>query len=210
MTDQAQLQRTDKWFQDRCGKFTGSRFVDVLARNKKTGEPLEAYNKCVWQVVTERISGVPLEGPTGRALQWGTDVEPFARQAYELETGFIVTESEFVTHPKYPFAGCSPDGLVSDIGGIEMKCPKDSALHLQRFLGGIPDEYRPQCQGFLWVTDREWIDFVSYDPRQTPEFQMLKVRAYRNETLITQIENAVIQAEADANELIERLKRSAA
>lgn len=210
MTDQAQLQRTDKWFQDRCGKFTGSRFVDVLARNKKTGEPLEAYNKCVWQVVTERISGAPLEGPTGRALQWGTDVEPFARQAYELETGFIVTESEFVTHPKYPFAGCSPDGLVSDIGGIEMKCPKDSTLHLQRFLGGIPDEYRPQCQGFLWVTGREWIDFVSYDPRQTPEFQMLKVRAYRNETLIAQIENAVIQAEADANELIERLKRSAA
>lgn len=205
-----QLQRTEKWFSDRCGKFTGSRFVDVLARSKRTGEPLEAYNNCIWQVVTERISGVPLEGPTGRALQWGTDVEPYARQAYELETGLIVTESEFVTHPKYPFAGCSPDGLIGSNGGLEMKCPKDSIVHLQRFLTGIPDEYRPQCQGLLWVTERDWTDFVSYDPRQAPEFRLFKIRTHRNEAMIKQIESAVIQAEDEVNELIERLKRSAA
>lgn len=207
MTD---LQRTDKWFNDRCGRFTGSRFVDVLARNKKTGEPLEAYNKCVWQVVVERISGTPLEGPSGSALRWGTEVEPFARQAYELETGLSVVESEFIVHPKYPFTGCSPDGLVDADGGIEMKCPKDSIVHLQRFLTGVPDEHRPQCQGFLWVTGREWIDFVSFDPRQSPEFQLLKIRVNRNEKMINAIEKAVIQAEAEANALIERLKRSIA
>lgn len=210
MTNQDQLQRTEKWFSDRCGKFTGSRFVDVLARNKRTGEPLEAYTKCIWQVVTERISGVPLEGPTGRALQWGTDVEPFARQAYEMETGFIVTESEFITHPKYPFAGCSPDGLINSDGALELKCPKDSIVHLQRFLTGLPDEYRPQCQGPLWIAEREWTDFVSYDPRQAPEFRLFKIRTYRNEAMIKQIESAVIQAEDEVNELIERLKRSAA
>lgn len=205
-----QLQRTEKWFNDRCGKFTGSRFVDVLARDKRTGKPLAAYTNCVWQVVTERISGAPLEGATGKALAWGTDVEPFARKAYEMDTGLIVTESDFVTHPKYPFTGCSPDGLIGTNGGIEMKCPKDSILHLQRFLNGVPDEYRPQCQGFLWVTEREWIDFVSYDPRQIPEFQLLKIRISRNDALIDEIEKAVLHAEAEANELIEKLKRSAA
>jgi len=201
------LQRTEKWFNDRCGKFTGSRFVDVLARNKKTGEPLEAYNRCIWQVAFERISGTPLEGATGSALRWGTEMEPSARAAYELDTGLVVTESEFITHPKYPFTGCSPDGLVSVNGGLEMKCPKDSIVHLQRFLTGVPDEYRPQCQGFLWVTEREWIDFVSYDPRQAPEFQLLKIRINRNETLISEIEKSVIRAEEEAVALIERLKR---
>lgn len=201
------LQRTEKWFSDRCGKFTGSRFVDVLARNKKTGEKLEAYKKCVWHVATERTSGKPIEGPSGYALRWGQDVEPYARKEYELRTGLIVVQSEFVEHPKYPFAGCSPDGLVSTNGGIEMKCPKDSIVHLQRFVEGVPDEYRPQCQGFLWVTGREWIDFVSYDPRQIERYQMLKVRINRDETFIQTLESAVLEAEAEVQALIQKLER---
>lgn len=204
------LQRTEKWFNDRAGKFTGSRFVDVTARNKKTGDKLAAYYNCVWQVVTERISGKPIEGATGYALRWGQDVEPFAREAYELKTGYTVVESEFITHPKYPFTGCSPDGIVNANGGLEMKCPKDSIIHLQRFIDGVPDEYRPQCQGFLWVTEREWIDFVSFDPRQAPEFQLLNIRIYRDEDHIKRIEQAVLEAEEEAQRLIEKLWRIAA
>lgn len=210
MAEVDQLQRTDDWFMDRCGKWTGSRFVDVLARNAKTGEPLRAYTDCLWQVVTERISGQPIEGPSGQALRWGTEVEPFAREAYELETGLIVTQSKFVTHPQHPYAGCSPDGLVDINGGLEMKCPKDSIVHLKRFIEGVPEEYKPQCQGFLWVTGREWIDFTSYDPRQVEKFRLLRIRIRRNEAFIKELERAVMRAEEEAQSIIERLKRIAA
>lgn len=204
------LQRTADWHAARAGRFTGSKFADVLARNKKTGEPLKAYYDLIWQVVAERMSGQAVEGPTGFALQWGTDVEPFAREAYELETGNVVTESGFITHPEFPFAGCSPDGLIGTDGGLEMKCPKSSIVHLERFMSGVPDEYRPQIQGLMWITGRQWVDFVSYDPRMPESHRMLKITVKRDQDYIDALQTAVIQAEVAANELHEQLKRMAA
>ena len=204
------LQRTADWHAERAGKWTGSKFVDVLARNKKTGEPLKCYYDLIWQVVTERITGQATEGAQGFALQWGTDVEPYAREAYELETGEIVTESGFIKHPVFWFAGCSPDGLVGADGGIEMKCPKSSVIHLERFISGVPEEYIPQIQGCMWVTGRAWWDFVSYDPRQKEKFRILKIRVNRDEEFIRKLEAAVLDAELAAQELQARLERIAA
>lgn len=204
------LQRTADWHAERAGKWTGSKFVDVIARNKKTGEPLKCYYDLIWQVVTERITGQATEGAQGYALQWGTDVEPFAREAYELETGEIVTESGFIQHPVYWFAGCSPDGLVGADGGLEMKCPKSSVIHLERFISGVPEEYIPQIQGCMWVTGRAWWDFVSYDPRQQEKFRILKIRVNRDEEFIRKLEAAVLDAELAAQELQARLERIAA
>lgn len=204
------LQRTADWHAERAGKWTGSKFVDVLARNKKTGEPLKCYYDLIWQVVTERITGQATEGAQGFALQWGMDVEPYAREAYELETGEIVTESGFIQHPVFWFAGCSPDGLVGADGGIEMKCPKSSVIHLERFISGVPEEYIPQIQGCMWVTGRAWWDFVSYDPRQQEKFRILKIRVNRDEEFIRKLEAAVLDAELAAQELQARLERIAA
>lgn len=204
------LQRTSEWHADRAGKWTGSKFVDVLARNKKTGEPLKCYFDLIWQVVTERMTQQATEGPTGFALAWGTDVEPFAREAYELETGNMVTEAGFIQHPKFDFAGCSPDGLIGADGGLEMKCPKSSIIHLQRFDSGVPDEYVPQIQGCMWVTGRAWWDFVSYDPRQQERFRMLTIRVIRDESYIANLEKCVLEAESSAKELQSRLEKLAA
>lgn len=208
MTDD--LQRTEAWHADRAGKFTGSKFVDLVARNKKTGEKLASWDKLIWQVVTERMTGVQEEGLDSFSLRWGREVEPFAREAYELETGLMVVESAFVNHQNYPFAGCSPDGLVGKDGGVEMKSPKDSSIHLSRFITGIPDEIKPQVQGFLWVCERDWCDFVSYDPRQKDRFRLLRIRAHRDEALIKLIEESVLEAEAAAQDLQARLEMLAA
>ncbi len=201
-------QRTDEWHAQRCGKFTGSRFVDVLARNKKTGEKLKAWHELIWQVVVERLTQQPMEGPTGFALQWGTDVEPFARQAYELETGLAVEESEFIQHPKFPFVGCSPDGLVGSDGGLEMKCPKSSIVHLERFVEGVPAEYVPQIQGSMWVTGREWWDFVSFDPRMPESHQLFIRRVKRDDAFIASLAVAIAEAEDAAQSLMDRVMRS--
>jgi len=209
MSDE-QLQRTPEWFAERVGRFTGSRFADVTARNKRTGEPLKAYHDLIWQIVVERMTGQPVEGPSGYALMWGSEVEPFAREAYELETGHSVTESGFILHPDYPYAGCSPDGLIGDDGGLEMKCPKSSAVHLERFISGVPEEYIPQIQGCMWVTDRKWWSFVSFDPRMPESHRILIIPVKRDETYICKLERMVIEAEAAAITLLEQLQRKAA
>jgi putative phage-type endonuclease len=203
-------QRSTEWFALRAGKFTGSRFVDVLARNKKNGEPLKAYHDLIWQIVVERITGQPVEGATGYALQWGQDVEPFAREAYELETGNIVEESGFIIHPEHEYAGCSPDGLIGTEKGLEMKCPKSSAVHLERFIDGVPGEYIPQIQGCMWVTGRTSWDFVSFDPRMPDSHRLLIINVQRDEAFIAKLESAVVEAEQRARELHNQLIRKAA
>lgn len=203
-------QRSEEWFAQRAGKWTGSKFVDVLARNKKTGEPLKAYHDLIWQVVVERMTGKPVEGATGYALQWGQDVEPFAREAYEFETGNIVNESEFIVHPRYEYVGCSPDGLIGDGKGLEMKCPKSSAVHLERFMYGVPDEYIPQIQGCMWVTGRKTWDFVSYDPRMPESHRLLIIPVLRDDEFIEKLEKAVLEAETKAQELQNQLMKKAA
>jgi predicted phage-related endonuclease len=181
-----------------------------MARSKKNGEPLKAYNDLVWQLVVERMTGQPVEGPVGHALKWGTEVEPYAREAYELETGNIVSEAGFVTHPKFGFAGASPDGLIGDDGGLEMKCPKDSRIHLERFSEGIPEEYVPQVQGNLWVTSRRWWDFVSYDPRMPESHRIYIQRIERDERYIAELETAILAAEAVVQAKLEYLLKTAA
>lgn len=198
-------QRSEDWFLLRAGKFTGSRFSDVLARNKKTSAPLKAYDDLIMQLAVERFTGQPLEGASGFALQWGADVEPFARDAYELETGNIVSQAPFIVHPKYPFVGASPDGLVGSASGLELKCPKDPRVHVLRFIEGMPDEFIPQVQGCMWVTERETWDFASYDPRM-PESHRLYIQTIkRNDAFIKQLEEAVIEANAKVNVLLKQI-----
>lgn len=199
-----ELQRSDEWFAERAGRFTGSRFVDVLAR-KKNGNPLKAYSDLIWQVVVERLTGKPVEGPTGYALQWGTDVEPFAKEAYELETGDVVMDSGFVVHPAYDYAGCSPDGLIGSDGGVEIKCPRSSVVHLERFISGVPKEYLPQIQGCMWVTGRKWWRFVSFDPRMPDSHRLLIIPVERDDKFIADIAAAVIQANKDADDLLSQI-----
>lgn len=202
------LQRTEEWFSDRAGKFTGSRFVDVLARAKKDGKPLKAFYDVVEQVVVERIYGQPVDGAEGAALRWGTDVEPFARAAYELETGNVVVESGFIQHPDLSHVGCSPDGLVGGDGGIEMKCPKNPAIHLKRFSAGMEEEHMPQVQGCMWVTGREWWDFVSYDPRAPEHLRIYIQRIERDEAFIANLAECVEEAEQCAQKFIAEINEA--
>lgn len=204
------LQRTSEWFADRAGLFTGSKFKDVMARNKKTGEPLKAYYDLIWQVVVERMTGQAVESADSYSMKWGRDVEPYAREAYELETGHFVTQSGFIVHPQFAFAGCSPDGLIDGDGGLEMKCPKDSGVHLERFISGVPDEHIPQIQGSMWVTGRQWWDFVSYDPRMPESHRLLRITVQRDQEYIDRLQANVLEAEARALELYAELMKKAA
>ena len=198
-------QQSDAWFQARSGKFTGSRFSDVLARSKSTGKPLKAYDDLIWQLVVERMTGEPVDGVDSYSLRWGRDVEGFARQEYELTTGHAVVEADFIQHPAFDFVGCSPDGLINEDGGLELKCPKNSGVHLERFMAGVPEEYIPQIQGCMWVTNRARWNFVSYDPRMPESHRILVIEVKRDDEFCKRLEDAVIKAEEEAKALIEQL-----
>ena len=203
-------QGSQEWLAERAGKWTGSKFVDVMAISERTGKPLKARSDAVWQVVVERMTGQAIEGPGGFALAWGHEVEQFARDAYELETGNVVQQVGFIEHQAFPFAGASPDGLIDNDGGLELKCPRDSRIHLDRFLSGVPAEYIPQIQGCMWVTGRQWWHFASYDPRMPESHRLLIIKVPRDDAVIAKIQAAVLAAETEAQELHKQLLRIAA
>ncbi len=208
-------QKSDEWFAARCGKFTGSRFDDVLAKSKPTKanpepRPLKARQDLIWSIAAERIQGYQPQGANSYSLRWGTENEPLAREAYEIKTGEFVIEEGFILHPEYDFIGISPDGLINEDGGIEIKCPKSPEIHLQRFLKGVPEEYVAQIQGALWVTGRAWWDFVSYDPDTVDQFKLLIIRVERDEKFIKNLEAEIKQAEIEVQELVTELMKKAA
>jgi predicted phage-related endonuclease len=56
----------------------------------------------------------------------------------------------------------------------------------------VPSEYYKQIQCQLWVTGRQWCDFVSYDPRLPKRNQLFVKRCNRDENLIATMEVEVL------------------
>lgn len=183
------IQGTDEWKALRLGKVTASRVADVVAKTK-TGYGASRANYLA-QLIAERLTNTVAESYTNAAMQHGTETEPEARTAYEFYQGVSVTEIAFVPHPKIDQAGCSPDGLVSDDGLVEIKCP-NTATHLETLLGqAVPSKYDVQMQFQMACTGRAWCDFVSYDPRMPENMRLFIKRVMRDDKRIAELETEV-------------------
>lgn len=154
-------QGTAEWFRVRSGIPTASRFDKIVTA--KTGKLSAQAIGYICELIAERATGVPVgvEAYTTRAMQDGIDTEPEARNWYALETGDDVRQVGFCLSDDETM-GCSPDGLVGDDGGLELKCPLPKTHVAYLLSGTLPDEYRAQVHGSLLVTGRRWWDFVSY------------------------------------------------
>lgn len=198
------LQRTAEWFAARTGKATASRFKDVLAR-LKSGAPAAARQSYLIELVTERLTGSAASHFTNAAMQWGTDNEAGARVLYEQRTHVQVQETGFVAHPIIA-AGASPDGLVDWDGLIEIKCPFNSAIHVQTLMDGMPDDHMPQVQGQMWITEKQWVDFVSFDPRMPEPLQLYVQRVNRDDAYIARLESEVANFLEEVDAMVATLK----
>jgi putative phage-type endonuclease len=183
-------QGSPEWFEQRLGHVTASKMSDVLAKGK-SGEAVTRL-KYRMQIIAERITGRVSESFSSAAMEWGTEQEPFARMRYAADTGRIVDEAEFYTHPTIKWLGASPDGLLNDTGGLlEIKCP-NTQTHLGYLLDKkVPAVYINQMQTQMWVTGRAWCDFVSFDPRVPNHLQLFIVRLDRDDDLIERMETEV-------------------
>jgi predicted phage-related endonuclease len=196
-------QRTEEWYRERAGVITGSRFVDVHAGKK-------ARLAYAHELVFERLSSAPKHEIKSRSLNWGTEIEAFGKQAYEVASGNLVEEMPFTRHPDYHYIGCSPDGRAAADGGIELKCPMSEAVHVQTLLEGMPDEHMPQVQGEMMVTGWQWVDFISYDPRMVEPYRLFVQRIPRDQAYIDTMLRDLIAFEMEVRAIIERLAKRAA
>lgn len=197
-------QRTPEWFAARVGKVTASRVADVVAKTK-TGWGAGRANYMA-ELIAERLTGVSAPGFTNAAMQWGTDCEPAARDAFAALAGMDVVEVGFVDHPHVPMSGASPDGLVGDLGLVEIKCP-NTATHIDTLISGaVPGKYVTQMQWQMACTEREWCDFVSFDPRLPDDMRLFVRRVERDDTLIASLERDVSDFLAEVAAKIEALK----
>jgi putative phage-type endonuclease len=197
-------QRTDEWYQARLGCVTASRTADILAKTK-SGYSTSRANYMA-DLIVERLTGKSPEGFTSSAMQWGTETEPQARMAYEIITGNQVTETGFVLHPQIEGFGASPDGLVGENGLVEIKCPNTNT-HINTLLDEkISHKYVIQMHVQMLCTQRDWCDFVSFDPRLPVDMQIFIKRVEMDPNLEDEILGEVVKFLEEMDEKIEALK----
>lgn len=169
-----------EWLSLRAGKFTGSDFVIMLGNG-------ETKRKMILEKATEHILGKPCNKDhyTNADMLRGIELEPIARQLYIGETFNEVKEVGFIEKDEY--CGVSPDGLVGEDGIIEIKCPKDTIFVEQSITEKIKPEYYTQIQYALYITGRQWCDYVAYNEN----FPLLIRRYERDEEHIEKIKNAL-------------------
>lgn len=198
-------QGSDEWHQIRIGCITASRFKAVISGGQ--GKTRLAY---MHELCAEIITQQKQESYNNEYMQWGTETEPQARDYYTLLTGNEVDQVCFVKCEPDSLndligIGCSPDGLIGSNGLIEIKCPK-TATQIETYLSGkMPITHKPQIQGQLMVTGREWCDFVSFDPRINGKSSFFKERIYRDDKYIDELKSKINQFKKEAYGLLERL-----
>ena len=155
-------QGTEEWLAARCGILTASTIGQLITA--KTVRPADNdYSRgLTMTLIAQRITGYVEEVPISKDMERGNLAEPYARDLYAehyapvQEVGFMVREEPWGR------LGYSPDGLVGDDGLIEIKSPRQKA-HLTTILAdSVPPYYMAQCQTGLYVSGREWVDFISY------------------------------------------------
>jgi putative phage-type endonuclease len=198
-------QGSPEWFALRYGWITASMFKAVISKGKGAA-PSKTRLSYMYQVAAETVSEMRQESFTSEYMEWGTETEPHAREMYEFVSGNKVEEVTFIRLGDGHKIGCSPDGIIGDDGMIEIKCPK-TTTQVETFLSGkMPTLHKAQVQGQLWVANRQWCDFVSFDPRINGDASYFCERIERDEDYIKELEAKCFSFETDLIEVVNKLK----
>lgn len=153
-------QGTPEWLKLKLGVISGSCASDVVA--KKGTEKRMNY---LCELVAQVLTGI-IEEENFKQMEWGKAHEGAARSTYEFSTDKVIKQVPFVFKDNTFREGCSPDGLIENERGIEIKCPWDTANYIKFFVADkIKSEWEWQNQFNLRVLGADEWDFVQYDPR---------------------------------------------
>lgn len=192
-----------QWRKERLGMITGSNFGKLVVQTKdRKGYTLSkgvTAENLIYKIAWERLlkqgdvsNGLGRLNISSREMEHGLDYEGPAVKLYMERTGNHVDYvQQFIQ--KDDFIGGTPDGFIGEDGLIEVKAPWNGGNHLKSLLTGeiYNSDYIYQIQGYLWVTDRNWCDFITYDPDLIDELKINIIRVERDEIIIDGIKQVM-------------------
>lgn len=152
-------QGSQAWIEARCAIPTASELDSLVTPLWKIKEG-EGPKSFLYRKLAEKWGG-PLPSFSSFSTEQGKLLEEEARKEARFELGEDVREVGLCLTDDGRY-GCSPDGLIGQFGGVEIKCCS-APVHIEYLLNGtLPKEYAAQVHGAMFVTGRPWWKFMSY------------------------------------------------
>lgn len=157
------------WFAARLGIPTASEFSRLVTG---TGLPSTSLPKYARELAAEVFAGKTLDAFDGNSwMDRGKEMEEEALNAFSFIHDVELKRVGFITNDEAT-AGCSPDALIGDDGGLEIKALKaESHLEIVTYYkknGIAPPKYKPQVQGSMFITSRKSWTQLFYHPDLPP------------------------------------------
>lgn len=174
-------QGSDEWRAARRSIITGTGFGNILTPG--TLKPSASSIPYMAKLLAEYVTGEDQEKFSTADTERGIEMEPVARRMYQAMTDYYVEEVGMVYKDERKDRACSPDGLIIGVSaplkGIEIKCPQ-LKTHIGYVLKGVlPNDYKLQVHGCMYITDLDEWDFMSFHP----EFRPLLLTIERDEKI---------------------------
>jgi hypothetical protein len=192
-------QGTPEWLACRAGIPTASEFDTVMAKGRGGGDS-KTRRTYMLKLIGERLTHEPMYSYSNDHMERGKVMEAEARDLYQMIAEVDCQQVGFLRRGD---AGASPDSLVGNDGMLEIKT-KLPHLQIDCILyDEFPAEHRAQCQGQLWIAEREWVDFVSY----WPGLPLFAKRVFRDEDYIKRLAEAVRVFNTEMEETIAKVQQ---
>lgn len=191
-------QNSEEWLLARCGIPTASEFATVLAKGRGGGDS-KTRQTYLYKLAGEVITGQPMEGFSNAHTERGHAMEAAARNLYAFMTDAECERVGFIRNGR---KGASPDSLIGKNGLVEIKTKLPHLLIEALLRDDFPPEHKAQCQGQLWVSEREWIDIAVY----WPGMPLFVKRAHRDEAYIRDLASAVDQFNVELDMIVDRVR----
>lgn len=191
-------QNSADWHRARMGIPTASEFATVMAKGKGGGES-KTRQTYLYKLAGEIITGQPMESYSNAHMERGHAMEQEARDLYEFMTDQTCERVGFIRSGR---KGASPDSLVGPNGLVEIKTKLPHLVIEALFRGEFPPEHKAQCQGQLWVAEREWLDIAIY----WPGMPLFVTKATRDEVYIRELSDAVDCFNAELDIIVDRVR----
>lgn len=189
-------QGSEAWFKVRLGKPTASMFSAILAKGE--GKTRRSY---MCKLAAEIVTGEPGEAFSSAAMERGKVMEADARALYALVSDAPLRQVGFISNgPK----GCSPDSLIGEDGGLEIKTQRADLLVETLLKGQVPPEHKAQIQGNMWVAERTWWDICVFWPGMPPLIR----RSYRDPPYIENLATEVERFNTELADLVEKVRKA--
>lgn len=194
-------QGSPEWFEARRGLPTASRFATVMASGRGGGES-KTRRKYLLQLAGEILTEEPMESYTNPHMERGKEMEAKARELYAFQHDAELERVGFIRRGK---TGCSPDSLIGKNRMLEIKTTLPDLLIDIHLRGEFPPEHLAQCQGNLWVAERESIDIAIFWPRMPLYVQTI----HRDEAYISRLASAVDEFNSELAYVVQQMRKLA-